>query len=274
MGRHVRRVWPKRWRAVAISSVVPVVVAGSAAYLTHGTSGSDLNANWLDGDPSVSGPVDASTTPADRENQRASRSTTRPFETPSDNPSATTPSPATSTSPADRARPTVKTSRLPIPQQDPNDPGSPAPSPTATGTPSPTGTPVPSPTGTPTSTPTPTPTETPTPSPTTPTPTPTEEATAVDFVYSEQDADSFTATVEVTNTTDAPLVWTLNFDYAGDVTITDAWDATVVQLGGGVTVSGLLGKTILQPGESTTFGFEADGSSTELGSCALNGSTC
>lgn len=273
MGRHVKRVWPGRLRAVAISSVVPVVVAGSAAYLTHGDSGSDLNAGRLDADPAVTGPVDAPNTP-ERESQRASRSTTRPFQTPSDNPSATTPtpSPSTATSPADRARPTVRESRLPVPEQP--DPADPAPSPTATGTPSPTGSPTPSPTGTPTSTPTPSPTQTPSPDPTTPTPTPTEEATAVEFVYSEQDADSFTATVEVTNTTDAPLVWTLNFDYAGDVTITDAWDATFVQLGGSVTVSGLLGKTILQPGESTTFGFEAEGSSTELGSCSLNGSTC
>ncbi len=128
------------------------------------------------------------------------------------------------------------------------------------GTASPTADASPTPTvdQTPTVSPTPTVDDTPT-----PTVTPTTGGTcSVDFEVSNSWPGGFTANVTVTNTgTSTWNDWSVSWTPPSGVSLVNAWSATVTAGGGTWTAKAPSWAPDLAPGASTTFGFQASGSS-------------
>ncbi|WP_257452777.1 cellulase family glycosylhydrolase [Archangium lipolyticum] len=68
----------------------------------------------------------------------------------------------------------------------------------------------------------------------------------------------FGATVTVTNTgTTATRGWTIHWTFGGNQQITNMWNATPAQSGASVTARNMSYNGVIQPGSSTTFGFQA-----------------
>jgi cellulose 1,4-beta-cellobiosidase len=88
--------------------------------------------------------------------------------------------------------------------------------------------------------------------------------------------NGFTANLSVTNLGDAVSSWTLEFDYAGNQQVTQAWSATVTQSGKHVTAKNAGFNGTLATNASTSFGFNASYSGTNDAPTAfkLNGTTC
>jgi cellulase/cellobiase CelA1 len=86
----------------------------------------------------------------------------------------------------------------------------------------------------------------------------------------------FTAEVRVRNTGSTAIQgWKLGFTFKGGERITNAWNATVTQSGTEVTASNAGHNATLSAGGSTTFGFQASGSSAGAPSnVTLNGRHC
>lgn len=96
--------------------------------------------------------------------------------------------------------------------------------------------------------------------------------------YSVNDWGSgFTGTVTVTNTAAAPVTgWTLNYTWPGTQQITTGWNATWTQTGARVTAAAPDWARTLQPGASTTLGFNATytGANPPPTAFTLNGAPC
>ncbi|GLW73810.1 endoglucanase [Kitasatospora phosalacinea] len=89
--------------------------------------------------------------------------------------------------------------------------------------------------------------------------------------------NGFTATVTVKNTgTSTVSGWTLGWNYDGNQRITNAWNATVSQVGSTVTVRDAGWNGTLAPGASASFGFQAtySGSNPAPARFTLNGADC
>jgi len=124
------------------------------------------------------------------------------------------------------------------------------------GTSSPTPTPSPSPS------PSPAPSPSPSPSPT-PTSSPTSSSGGVGckaaYAVSNDWGSGFTATVTVTNTgSRATNGWTVAWSFGGNQTVTNSWNTALTQSGKSVTATNLSYNNVIQPGQSTTFGFNAN----------------
>ncbi|MCL6537196.1 MAG: cellulose binding domain-containing protein, partial [Acidothermus sp.] len=135
---------------------------------------------------------------------------------------------------------------------------SPTPSPSPTSSPTPSPTPTPTPTPTPSSTPSPTPSPTPSASPTpTPTPSPTSGVSCTaTYSVSNDWGTGFTANVTVTNAGSKPTSgWMVTWTFAGNQTVTNYWNTALAQSGKSVTAKNLSYNNVIQPGQSTTFGF-------------------
>ena len=141
----------------------------------------------------------------------------------------------------------------------------PAPSPTPTVSPSPTATPFPTATPTPTATPKPSPVATPTPTPA-PTITPAPGGSyLVSYAVSNQWDSGFTANVTITNNTTTPLNgWTVGWTSPGNQQITNAWNGMASQHGPAVTVTDAGYNATILAGGSTSFGFQASYSGTNV----------
>ncbi len=84
----------------------------------------------------------------------------------------------------------------------------------------------------------------------------------------------FTGQVTLTNTSENPMQgWelTLGFD---DAEVTSAWDVEWDSTENGVTARQPESATALEPGESATVNFTAEGAAQTPAECALNGHTC
>ena len=132
------------------------------------------------------------------------------------------------------------------------------------------------PTPTPTDSPTPTPTDTPT---STPTGSPTQPPESDCRVsYSDNTWNTgFTAAVTVENAGDDTIDgWSLTWTWPGDQKVTSAWNATVTQSGNRVTARNASYNSLLAPGATASFGFQASysGSNDAPQEFALNGVTC
>jgi hypothetical protein len=137
------------------------------------------------------------------------------------------------------------------------------------------------PTPTPTSTPTPTPTSTSTPTPTvtaTPTPSASSNPTGCSVSYSQNDWGSG-ATVSITiknNGAAAIDGWTLAWNFAGNQTITNIWNATYTQNGTAVTAKNVSYNSAIPAKGSVTFGFNLSysGVNAKPAAFTLNGTAC
>lgn len=148
----------------------------------------------------------------------------------------------------------VGASASPSSQPSPSVSPSPSPSPSASRTPTPTPTPTASPTPTLTPTATPTPTASPTPSPT----AASGARCTASYQVNSDWGNGFTVTVAVTNSGSvATKTWTVSWTFGGNQTITNSWNAAVTQNGQSVTARNMSYNNVIQPGQNTTFGFQA-----------------
>jgi hypothetical protein len=86
----------------------------------------------------------------------------------------------------------------------------------------------------------------------------------------------FTGSVKITNTSTAPLTWTLAFTFPSGQQVTQGWSATWAQTGSVVTATGLGWNATLAPGASTDIGFNGShtGTNTAPTAFTVNGATC
>ncbi|MFI5910959.1 cellulose binding domain-containing protein [Dactylosporangium sp. NPDC051541] len=87
----------------------------------------------------------------------------------------------------------------------------------------------------------------------------------------------FTATVTVTNTGTAPITgWTLKWTFAGNQTVSNAWNATVTQSGTALTATNASYNATIPAGGNTQFGFQASytGTNAVPAQFTLNGAAC
>ncbi|HEY3472194.1 MAG TPA: cellulose-binding domain-containing protein [Amycolatopsis sp.] len=86
----------------------------------------------------------------------------------------------------------------------------------------------------------------------------------------------YTAEITVTNGATALSSWTLTWHYAGNQTVTSAWNATVRQTGTAVTAESLSYNGALPAGGSVSFGLQGtySGTNAEPADFALNGVAC
>jgi endoglucanase len=99
----------------------------------------------------------------------------------------------------------------------------------------------------------------------------------VAYVVSNDWGSGFTADVTITNTGNSTLNgWTLAYSYAGNQTITNAWNATVSQSGQTVTATDSGWNGTLAPNGSASFGFQGSysGSNAAPSQFSVNGSPC
>ena len=99
---------------------------------------------------------------------------------------------------------------------------------------------------------------------------------AVVYSVSSQWAGGFGATVAVTNLGDPISGWTLRWNFGAGQTVTQGWNATVVQNGTAVTATDAGYNGSLATGAGTSFGFNGSwtGSNPVPSSFTLNGVTC
>lgn len=86
----------------------------------------------------------------------------------------------------------------------------------------------------------------------------------------------FTGSLKLTNTSTAPLTWTLAFAFPSGQQLTQGWSATWAQTGSAVTAAGLGWNATLAPGASTDIGFNGShtGTNTAPTSFTVNGVAC
>ncbi|WP_336323793.1 glycoside hydrolase family 6 protein [Streptomyces lavendofoliae] len=98
----------------------------------------------------------------------------------------------------------------------------------------------------------------------------------VDYQVTNQWSTGFGANVTVTNTGDPVSAWTLEWTYAGNQRIGQAWNATATQSGAVVTARNAPYNGSLATGASASFGFNASYSGTNAvpTTFKLNGVTC
>ncbi len=86
----------------------------------------------------------------------------------------------------------------------------------------------------------------------------------------------FTGSVRITNTSSAPLTWTLAFTFPSGQQVTQGWSATWSQTGSAVTATGLGWNATLAPGASTDIGFNGShaGTNTAPTAFTVNGTAC
>jgi endoglucanase len=120
----------------------------------------------------------------------------------------------------------------------------------------------PSPTASRSASPSPT-TSSPSPSPTAASPTPTPGShCGVSYSIASSWSGGFTANVTVTNTGTTTLNnWTVGWTVPSGVTLVNAWSSTITTSGTTWTITAPSWATSLAAGASTTFGFQANGSS-------------
>ena len=100
---------------------------------------------------------------------------------------------------------------------------------------------------------------------------------AVDYHVQNDWGSGFTGTITITNTGEqATQSWTLEFGFAAGQQITHGWSGNWSQDGAHVTVTSKSWNAELDPGESTTIGFNGtySGSNPEPEAFALNGKDC
>ncbi|MEH1014457.1 cellulose binding domain-containing protein [Micromonospora sp. CPCC 206060] len=99
----------------------------------------------------------------------------------------------------------------------------------------------------------------------------------VDYQVTNQWSGGFGANVTVTNLGDPLTGWTLAWSYTTGQTVTQAWNATVVQAGTRVTATNVGYNGSLPTGGNTSFGFNGSwngASNPAPTSFTLNGTTC
>ncbi|MBX6371953.1 MAG: cellulose binding domain-containing protein [Acidothermus sp.] len=110
-------------------------------------------------------------------------------------------------------------------------------------------------------TPSPTPTQSSSPSPT-PSPTSTSSSGAgckATYSVSNDWGTGFTANVTVANTgSKATSGWTVSWSFGGNQVVTNYWSTALTQSGKSVTARNVDYNGVIQPGQSTTFGFNAN----------------
>ena len=140
--------------------------------------------------------------------------------------------------------------------------------PGATSSPGPTPSPTPSPS------PSPPPGPSPSPAPST---SPAASACAVTYTVQNDWGAGFTASLTIANTGGTAINgWSLQFNFAGNQTISQGWSATWTQSGKAVTAASLSYNGSLPPGASLSTGFNAaySGTNTRPAAFTLNGATC
>lgn len=106
---------------------------------------------------------------------------------------------------------------------------------------------------------------------------PTTSTCSVDYVIGNDWGSGFTTDVIIINTSNSTLNgWTLTYTYAGNQTITNAWNATVSQSGKTITATDSGWNGTLAPNGSASFGFQGsyNGSNTEPTTFSINGEVC
>ncbi|WP_051951265.1 cellulose binding domain-containing protein [Actinacidiphila yeochonensis] len=109
------------------------------------------------------------------------------------------------------------------------------------------------------------------------TPAPATPATCKVTYRTGDWATGFTATVTLANTGTAPVNgWTLGFAWAGNQHVDNGWNATWTQTGTKVAAANLSWNATLQPGSTTTLGFNASysGGNPAPSAFTLNGAAC
>ena len=98
----------------------------------------------------------------------------------------------------------------------------------------------------------------------------------VTYTVTNQWQGGFGANVDVTNLGDPVNGWRLTWTFGAGQTITQLWNGSVAQSGGGVTVTNASYNATIGTGASVSFGFNGSwtGSNPAPGSFALNGVTC
>lgn len=94
---------------------------------------------------------------------------------------------------------------------------------------------------------------------------------------SSQWSSGFTASITLTNTSDAALTsWELAFTFPGGQTLTNVWSANASSAGSTVTLSNAAWNGSLAPGDSVTIGFNGThtGANPAPTSFTLNGTSC
>ncbi|MFD2762776.1 cellulose binding domain-containing protein [Micromonospora eburnea] len=90
--------------------------------------------------------------------------------------------------------------------------------------------------------------------------------------------NGFTANVTIKNTGTTPInKWALNWDFAGDQTITNTWNGVTTQTGQHVAVNNDASTATISPGSTVNFGFQASYTGTNTDPTAFtltNGSPC
>jgi poly(hydroxyalkanoate) depolymerase family esterase len=111
-----------------------------------------------------------------------------------------------------------------------------------------------------------------------PTSTPSSGNAACKIGYTANSWNTgFTATVTLTDTGTTPLNgWNVQWTWPGNQQITNAWNATVTQNGANATAQNLSYNATLAPGASTSFGFQATYSGTNMPPThfTANGTSC
>ncbi|GFJ94209.1 glycoside hydrolase family 3 N-terminal domain-containing protein [Phytohabitans rumicis] len=152
-------------------------------------------------------------------------------------------------------------------------PGGPTPSPSPSV--SPPSPPRPTPSASPARRPTPTPTRSPSAAPT---PSPTASAVAasctVRYAVTSEWPTGFVTDIRITAGSAAIDGWTLRFTFPGGQTVTNAWNATVTQSGDQVSATNLDWNAIIAAGESTSFGFQAEGPTGSPRTATINTTPC
>ncbi|MFC4560293.1 cellulose binding domain-containing protein [Nocardiopsis mangrovi] len=97
---------------------------------------------------------------------------------------------------------------------------------------------------------------------------------AVSYQTVETSSDSFTGQVTVTNTGGSALDgWELSLGFS-DATVTDAWDVEWERTGSGIVARQPDWADPLEPGDSVTVSFTAEGEAQRPDSCSLNDAPC
>ncbi|HBW51629.1 MAG TPA: hypothetical protein DEF47_17185 [Herpetosiphon sp.] len=120
------------------------------------------------------------------------------------------------------------------------------------------------------------PTNTPTPT-LTPSPTPISGGCRVNYAINSQWGNGFVANVTVTNASNTPINgWALNWSFAGNQQISNAWNTSLTQTGNAVVARNAGWNNLIAAQGSASFGFQASysGSNAIPSSFSLNGVAC
>jgi endo-1,4-beta-xylanase len=114
------------------------------------------------------------------------------------------------------------------------------------------------------------------PPPTSPPPTNPNASCSVNYVANSW-ATGFTTSVTIRNNSAAAINgWTLRFSFAGNQTVSNAWNAAPTQTGQAVSLTNLSYNSTIPPGGSTNMGFQAaySGTNADPTAFSVNGTAC